>query len=204
MKSYPSILHATGQSFREFDAHVFDKLDGSNLRWEWSKKAGWHKFGTRRRLFDEKDEVFGEAIDLFKQKLAEPVERIAHDQRWPRIVAFTEFWGLESFAGLHEPEDSKFLTLFDIDVYKQGLIDPRKFLKLFDDLDIPRYLGKMKWTRGFVQSVRDGDIPVTFEGVVGKAMAGRKRIMAKAKTQAWVDRVIERYSSDEAESLIRS
>lgn len=29
MKSYAPILRSTGQDFREFDAYVFDKLDGT-------------------------------------------------------------------------------------------------------------------------------------------------------------------------------
>ncbi len=40
MKSYPSILGSTGQNFTEFDSFVFDKADGSNLRFEFSKKQG--------------------------------------------------------------------------------------------------------------------------------------------------------------------
>lgn len=59
MKQYPSINSSNGQSFKEFVADVFDKLDGSNLRFEWSKKQGWYKFGTRHRLFDNTDPVFG-------------------------------------------------------------------------------------------------------------------------------------------------
>lgn len=67
MKTYPSIPRSTGQSFQEYDAYVFDKLDGSNLRFEWSRKKGWVKYGTRRRLFDTTDPVFGEAITLFHE-----------------------------------------------------------------------------------------------------------------------------------------
>ena len=47
MKTYPSIARSSGQSFREFDAHVFEKIDGSNLRFEWSEKRGWHKSGPQ-------------------------------------------------------------------------------------------------------------------------------------------------------------
>jgi hypothetical protein len=32
VKDYPSIPRSTGQSFREFEADIFDQLDGSNLR----------------------------------------------------------------------------------------------------------------------------------------------------------------------------
>ncbi len=205
MKAYPSIPHATGQSFRNFDAWVFDKLDGSNLRWEWTRKAGWNKFGTRHRLFDETDEVFGGAVDIFMDQMAEPLEEVALKQRWQRCIAYTEFWGLESFAGVHVPEDPKHLTLIDMDVYKQGILEPHQFLRLFEGaVETAEFLGCVNWTRGFVQKVRDGEVPVTFEGVVGKLMLKRKLILAKAKTQDWIDRVQERYVREEAAKIIAS
>jgi hypothetical protein len=43
MKTYPSISRdIVGQPI-----YAFDKLDGSNIRAEWSKKNGFHKFGSR-------------------------------------------------------------------------------------------------------------------------------------------------------------
>ena len=44
---------------------AFDKLDGQNVRFEWTKKRGWFKFGMRRRLFDESDVEFGRSILVF-------------------------------------------------------------------------------------------------------------------------------------------
>jgi len=44
MKSYPSI---PGKHTNGIPLTVFDKLDGSNIRAEWSKKRGFYKFGTR-------------------------------------------------------------------------------------------------------------------------------------------------------------
>jgi hypothetical protein len=202
MKSYPSIA----RGFEEFDAYIFDKLDGSNLRMQWSRKKGWYKFGTRTRLFDSSDEIFGPAIGLFDNTLAKPLHDIAKAERYDELVVFCEFWGPNSFAGLHESSDEKQLTLFDAAPYKQGLLGPRDFLKLFGHLNIPKFLGKHNWTRGFVQQVRDGAIDgVTFEGVVGKAKEGRHDlIMRKAKTQAWVDKVKQRYSPEDAEKIISS
>ena len=93
MKSYPSVASSRGSQFRAFKAHVFDKIDGSNLRFEWSPKRGWYKFGTRKRLFDETDEVFGPAVRLWKETFAEPLGNWAardpsHDpqgRRRPRL-----------------------------------------------------------------------------------------------------------------------
>lgn len=101
MKPYPSILRATGQAFREIPAaFLFDKLDGSDLRFEWTAKRGWHRAGTRHRLFDVADPEFGEALGLFAATLAEPLAAIARRERWPELVAYVEFAGEHSFAGL--------------------------------------------------------------------------------------------------------
>lgn len=105
MKSYPSILNCTGSNFREFDSYMFDKIDGSNLRFEWARKTGWSKFGTRHRLFDETDKDFGAAIPLFLNSLSEPLEKIIKDNRWEKVIVFCEFWGKNSFAGKHNPQD---------------------------------------------------------------------------------------------------
>jgi hypothetical protein len=204
MKAYPSILNSNGNNFREFNAHVFDKLDGSNLRFEWAKKSGWYKYGTRTRLFDQSDKNFGEAIPLFHDKLASGIEKVAVDNRWDRLIVFCEFYGDNSFAGKHLDEPKK-LTIIDVDVYKKGIMGPSQFLKLFGHLDIPNYLGMYNWTRGFVEQVRLNEIDgVGFEGVVGKAGEGHKLIMRKAKTQAWIDKVHSLYSLEDAEKIINS
>lgn len=207
MKYYPSIPRSTGQNFREFEAYVFDKLDGSNLRAEWTRKRGWDKFGTRERLFDESDEVFGEAIKLFHETVAPDVDPVIKDQRWDQATVFMEFWGPNSFAGQHVKEDPKILTLFDINPYKKGILGPKEFLDLFKHVPhrIPRFLGRMNWTRGFVERVLKGEIEgITFEGVVGKAGEGHKLIMAKAKTQAWVDKVRAQYGEENGDKIVNS
>jgi hypothetical protein len=78
VKEYPSIQTGCVQRFR---AHIFDKLDGSNLRFEWTKKRGWFKHGTRTRLFDETDPVFGGAIAMFDNALAAPIATSARTAR---------------------------------------------------------------------------------------------------------------------------
>lgn len=211
MKHYPSIPRSTGQSFREFQAYVFDKLDGSNLRAEWTRKRGWDKFGTRERLFDKTDPDFGEAIEIFKDTLASDVETVAKNQRWDQLTVFMEFWGDKSFAGQHVKGDPKRLTLFDANPYKKGILGPKEFLDLFGFLGYctyrsPRFLGRFNWTRGFVEEIRTGKGPagITFEGVVGKAGEGHKLVMAKAKTQAWIDKVMERYGIESGKKIIDS
>jgi hypothetical protein len=202
MKSYPSIP----RDFSEFEAYVFDKLDGSNLRFEWSRKGGWNKFGTRNRLFDETDDIFGPALPLFYQTLAKELHDIFKSERYERAVVFCEYWGENSFAGLHEPGDVKNLTLFDVAPHKQGILGPKEFLKLYGHLNVPRFIGRLNWTRGFVERVWNGDVEgVTFEGVIGKSKhSHHDLIMCKAKTKAWIDKVKSRYSAVEAQMLINS
>lgn len=206
MKTYPSIPASRGQSFREFQAYVFDKLDGSNLRFEWSRKKGWHKYGTRTRLFDDTDPVFGDAVALFQSTLAQPLHDRAKSERWDSVIVFCEYWGEKSFAGLHDPSDPKRLTLFDVAPYKQGIIGPKEFLKLFGELDIPSFLGQINWTREFVDRVYRREIDgITLEGVVGKAKSKRHDlVMAKAKTKEWVDMVKAKFAPEEADKIINS
>jgi hypothetical protein len=206
MKQYPPVPRATGQAFAEFQAVVFDKIDGSNLRFLWSPKAGWHRFGTRHRLFDASDPDFGEAIAVFEATLAEPLARIARRERWQELVAYAEFWGPSSFAGVHAAEPHM-LSLIDLDVYKRGLLPPSEYAKMTEGLPRAEVLGHMRWTRGLVERVRAGDLPgITFEGVVAKGVErGRQGpVMAKAKTQAWIDAVRARYAAADAARIIDS
>lgn len=228
MLEYPSIAHAGGQSFREFKAHVFDKLDGSNLRFEWSKKKGWYKQGTRTRLFDESDPEFGKAIKTFKHaaNMDHNLCVVARKHSWDRMVAFVEWYGRDSFAGWHNPEHEwkdMEMALIDISIDGKALMPPKEFVKTFSKSDVatPEYYGVFNWTRGFVAEVRKGNLPGWYEGklnllpdgawrghhgegVVGKAEIDGRIVMAKAKTQQWVDRVKARYTAEEAEKIITS
>jgi len=205
MKPYPSILQSTGQKFREFDAYVFDKLDGSNLRFEWSRKRGFYKHGTRNRLFDHTDDQFGDAVELFHKTLAEPLGKVAKKEGWDGLTVFCEYWGPGSFAGEHIPGEPKKLTLFDANPYKKGILGPKAFLDLFGHLELPRFLGKLRWTRGFVDRVRKGEVEgITFEGVVGKGGDRHDLVMAKAKTQAWIDKVLVKYGILEGQKIVES
>ena len=206
MKRYPSIPRKIkGRNKRALSVHVFDKIDGSNLRFEWSREHGWHRFGSRHRVLDTGHPILGGAMALFEAALAEPIERVARDKGWPALVAFAEFHGPGSLAGQHDPETAKRLTLFDVAPYRHGFIGPERFLGLFGELDTPAYLGEHLWSDELVATVRRGELDgVTFEGVVGKAGDRHKRIAVKAKTQAWVDAVIARYGAEKGGQLVAS
>lgn len=206
MKDYPQIPRSTGQTFQEFDAYVFDKLDGSNLRWEWSKKQGWHKFGTRTRLFDASDPMFGVAIAIFQETMSEGLTKMAKDNRWDRLIVFTEFLGVQSFAGWHDPIDTKTLHLIDLAPHRQGILGPKEYLDLIEPSGLPHaaFLGRQRWTRGYIERVWNGEVPCTLEGVVGKSGSRHGLIMAKAKTKAWIEKVKALKTPEEAEKIINS
>ena len=115
---------------------AFYKYDGSNCRFEYKRKRGWYKFGTRTQLINEQDPVFGVAIKVFHDTLAEGIERVLRDKYREResAIVFAEFFGQRSFAGTHHPEDSKELVLFDVNPHKMGILGPREFVKNFGHL----------------------------------------------------------------------
>lgn len=205
MKAYPSIPRQPKGKGRARLMHVFDKIDGSNLRFEWARSDGWFRWGSRHRVVDESHPVFGGALALFHATMSGAIERVARAQGWEALVAFAEFAGPSSLGGQHAPADPKALTLFDVAPYRRGLVGPARFLELFADLPTPRYLGEHAWDDELVARVRRGELEgVTFEGVVGKAGDGHSLVMAKAKTEAWVKRIIERYGEEEGTLLVNS
>ncbi len=106
-----------------------------------------------------------------------------------------------------DPDEELRLDLIDVAPYKQGILGPAEFVRLFSDLPSAQLLGRFNWTRGFVERVWNGELEgVTFEGVVGKTGHGKNHdlVMAKAKTKAWIDKVKERYTPEEAERAARS
>lgn len=206
MKPYPSIPRATGQSFHEIpNAYIFDKLDGRNIRVEWSRKNGWGKWGTRHRLFDASDAEFAPAIPLFEQVYAESLTKIARDNRWESVTAFLELWQPNSLGGVWVPGETYSLTLFDVAPYKECQMGPKEFMKTFKDVPTAAFLGQVNWTRGYVEQVRSGQIEgVTFEGVVAKAGEKHKLLLSKAKQQRWVDALMARYGEQEGKKLAES
>lgn len=189
MKTYPEI--PTGSL--NLEVHVFDKLDGSNIRIEWNKKKGFYKYGLRSRLLPPEDPIFKDVPFIFMNEWSEDLRKIFIDNRLQDpITIFMEFWGPSSFAGSHLKDEKKKLTLFDINVYKKGFLSPENYLQLFGDLNIAQYLGKHLWDKNFTEKVRNNDLEgITFEGVVGKGVYKKEIIRAKAKTQKWIDKVKE-------------
>jgi hypothetical protein len=215
MKEYPHILASTGQKFQEMkDAYIFDKLDGSLIRAEWSKKTGWYKFGSKTQLLDKNNPILGPAVGLFMNKYSESLTKLATDNKWQHLLAFCETFGPDSFAGTH-PSGINNIVLFDLAADKKGIIGPKRFLKLTIDIETPTMLCYTNWTRGFVESIKTGFsinittdngqhvLKPTFEGVVGKSGDGHSLTMAKAKTQQWIDKV-KNVFKDKADAILNS
>lgn len=197
MKTYPEIPREIRKGI---SCYVFDKIDGSQIRAEWSRKQGFYKFGTRKRLLGEDDPILGEARNLFMLKYEDALAAIFRTQRWDRAIAFCEFYGENSFAGVHEEEEHN-VTLFDVAYQKKGLMNPRDFLKLFGHLDIAKLLHRGNVNMEFIATVENGTLPfMTFEGVVCKStefVSPGRPLMFKVKSHGWIAKLREVYKGDE-------
>lgn len=190
MYQYPEIK---GPSKAPHDHCIaFEKLDGSNMRAEWSLKRGWSKFGSRSQLIDYSYPVLGEAVTLFQQKYSEALNNIIQGSKLLRnaqkLTAFFEFYGPNSFAGNHVESDKHDVVLFDFHVHKKGIMSPVEFLSFFSNIHVPRVIYNGVLNASFVQDVRQGKYPVN-EGVVCKGGAGHHLWMVKIKTNAYMDKL---------------
>jgi len=199
MKSYPSI---SGNHDYSNIFYVFDKLDGTNIRAEWSTKKGFYKFGTRNQLIDETNKQWGKSISLISE-IEPEFRKIMKKFNVSSTVGFFEFHGPSSFAGQHDLNDEMKITLFDLSPDKKGLIEPRIFLEYFEDskIDIPKLLYNGKIGSEFINSVKNDTLEgITFEGVVCKSINYKSPglpFMFKIKTNKWLDKLKAYCKEDE-------
>lgn len=190
MKSYISIDKVIRSSI---DIYACAKYDGSQIRAEWSPKNGFYKFGTKTRLIDEKEPLFGKAIPLIKESYEKDLTDIFKKQKYESAVCFFEFLGPNSFAGRHNENDAFEVIFFDITPYKKPILDPNEFYKLFSSVRVAEvlYIGKANAT--FVESVRNSTLEgMPEEGVICKAKNPKKGgipIMFKIKSNIWLDKL---------------
>ena len=71
MKEYPTI----STKIVDQPIYAFDKLDGSNIRAEWTKKQGFYKFGKRHGLVDETNLLLGDAKSLIQETYSEQLKK---------------------------------------------------------------------------------------------------------------------------------
>lgn len=198
MISYPSIDKTFSKSE---DYYFFDKLDGSNIRAEWSLKKGFYKFGSRKQLIDENNELLGESVTLIKQ-MNKKFTEIAKKNKIEKFVAFFEFFGETSFAGNHYDEPHK-VVLIEMNIFKKGFLDPKDFIKIFEnttEIETAKLLHVGKANATFIDLVKNGKLEgMTFEGVIGKRFASKtKRDYFKLKNKSWLEKLKKSCGDDEA------
>jgi hypothetical protein len=134
--------------------------------------------------------MLGGAINLIRAQ-EDTLGKIFVDQRWDKVTCFFEYFGENSFAGLHELAEPMRAILIDADIFKKGQIDPLDFIKIFGEQGAP-CIGS-RFNQEMADQVRVGSYEgQTFEGVVCKVPSERKwepPYMFKMKSQAWIDRV---------------
>lgn len=177
---------------------AFDKLDGSNLRFEFSQKRGFYKFGTRKQMIDQNSgSEFGFAVDLFLNKYNEPLTKLFKSKEYRNIlnfVCYAELVGPNSAFGQHDFVNDKFdIVLFDVDQYKNGLVPPRKFVKDFWEMGIPQVVYEGNLNKELVERVKSNEFGLT-EGVICKGQTetrkGRPMLYyCKIKTNDWFERL---------------
>lgn len=191
MKQYPTIPGFFKCPNKEINIYAFDKIDGSNIRVEWNKKKGFHKFGTRKRLLDERNELLGGAINLFEVQYKYNLDNLFKSMKLTKAIAFFEVWGLDSFAGRHD-NGLKYITLLDISIDKKGILEPKEFIKLPKHIYTPKLLYIGKINQDFIDSVKNGTLDgMTYEGVVckGSYVSPGLPYMCKIKNKAWINKL---------------
>lgn len=187
---------------------AFEKYDGTNLHWVWESELGWYAFGTRRDRFDLDDMGIAEfntahpgledAPGIFIRDFAKNLESLflQHpNYQCPEITVFTEFFGVNSFAGMHKKDDPKQLVLFDVQT-DQGIIIPEEFTRDFGDFNIARVVYRGKLTGQFINDVRQGKYGVN-EGVICKGGNNYDNLwMVKIKTYSYMKRLKDAFKND--------
>jgi len=144
-------------------------------------------------MIDMNTPIYGPAIPVFLREIGPYITK-----KWPRaknLVAFCEWLGPNSFAGVHpDPVEDMGLYLIDLTEDKKGFIPAGGFVSAFvGQIPTPDYYGQHNWTRGFVQRIHDEDfapMPAFQEGVVGKCKTSPTVThMAKAKTKWWKEKL---------------
>jgi hypothetical protein len=195
MKQYGSIPYY--KNYIGHDIIAFDKLDGSNIRFEWSRKRGFYKFGTRKMMIDRSHKEYGFAIDLFMSKYAEGIDEAFEGENYekiPSFVCFAELVGDKSAFGKHDFENDDFdIVLFDIDLYKKGIIPPKQFVEDFKHLRIPRIIYEGELNEAFIDRVKSNEFSLS-EGVVCKGVKKSRKekdilFSCKIKTDDWFERL---------------
>lgn len=183
--------------------YVFSKLDGQNIRAEYSLKSNsFVKFGMRHTMIDRTREGSGIAVDIINDKFAS-LCNVFKKRRYQKVTAFFEFYGPNSFCGMHTENDILTCTLIDIKVYKIGYLHPRDYLEIVEEseCDSAYYHGLHNINHEFIQLVRDSKLEnMANEGVICKGAPLKKGFqphMFKIKSYKWLKELREKCKTEE-------
>lgn len=196
MKSYPEI--GGPSSGHHKPCYAFVKYDGSNMRFEWSRKRGWYKFGTRKLMIDENTPIFGKAIPLFLEKYGDGISQVFKKDKYffgvDSVIVFAEWYGSLSFAGQHKPNDEHDIVLFDVNPIKKGFVPPKQFLDIFGHLNVAELVYSGNYGEWLIESVKKETIDITSkykvqtafpEGVICKGGEKHDTWRCKIKTERY-------------------
>jgi len=194
MQQYPSIGKGIIQ---DAEYYIFDKLDGSNIRAEYSIKKGFDKFATRKKLMSDDSGILNQSKELI-QRTEQAVHDIFKKNKWESGTLFFEFHGKNSFAGFHDPTDKFKASLIDVHVTRMGYLPPKEYLKEFGNrVEMSEFLLVSKFNKTLLEKIKYGTLDgVTFEGVIGKTVARNKIVRCKVKSKAWIDRLKNQCGDD--------
>lgn len=191
-----------------------NKLDGQNFCAKYSPKLKeFTMFGSKTQNVDETSEQFGKAVLYFKQNLSEKIKNVIIENSKKggvftgveEITVFLEWYGENSFAGVHSETDELKLCLIDVFLKKKGYIEPKIFYKIFENkgIELPEIIYRGKLTKEFINSIINNDwtnlkclYPTVKEGVVCKRstlMKGQRLPKVKVKTNWWLNKLKEKY-----------
>lgn len=203
MIEYPSIINSSKAPRKQCIA--FDKIDGSNLRFKYTKKRGFDTFGSRTQLIDINTPVFGAGVKYFLEKQSSSLEKY-FDKYWPNereIIVFGEFYGPNSFAGIHDPVDDHRVVIFDVLIGHKDrrFFKPGELIKeLGDIVELPKVVYSGNLNDEFIRDVRENKYDLN-EGVICKgtetsgAFRG-KMWQCKIKTNDYLRRVYETFGDE--------
>lgn len=201
---------------------AFNKYDGQNFAVKYNAKSKkFDCFGSHKRLVDENDEQFGNAIKLFKDNIAEELLILIKKntskhkifEGISEITFYFEYVGEHSFCGKHDINDKMHLILIDVFLKKKGYLEPLDFIDFTNNSNIESaeviFIGKLN--KEFIQSIQENvwfdenaKYPTVKEGVVCKRShrkKGQRLPKVKIKTFWWLNE-IKKYYPNNWEELV--
>ena len=148
--------------------------------------------------FHKNHHGYSDAVKIFIRDLAMPLADLFSEHPnfdAQEMTVFTEYFGPQSFAGLHKDSDIKRLVMFDVS-NGDTIVPPEQFVEDFSHLDIARVIYRGKLTGQFTEDVRQGRYDVE-EGVVCKGGRTPDSLwMVKIKTNSYQSKLKQAFHDD--------